>query len=224
MFNKISRALGVEPGLGFFDVYSLDPDLLALIPRPVHALLFTCPHEVYMRVRNETKEPGGEYQGSGPEEPVMWFRQTIGNACGLIALLHGLSNGGAKEHIRHGSELDKLLQKAIPLQPEERASVLYNSQELEVAHKAGANIGDTQAPSADLSPGNHFICFAKGEDGHLWELCGGEKGPHDRGTLGEHEDALSERALELGVRTFMKHAGTWDLNFSMVALASGVVD
>lgn len=187
VFTKICLALGVERTLGFFDVYSLDdPDLLAFIPRPVYALLFTCPHEIHMKA--------------------------------------GLSNGGAKQHIKHGSDLDKLLQEAIPLQPRERAQVLYNSQELEAAHKAAAQIRDTQAPSAEPSPGNHFICFSKGGNGHLWELCGGEKGPHDRGTLGEHEDALSERALELGVRSFMKHAGTGDLNFSMVALAPRMSD
>ena len=31
-----------------------------------------------------------EYDGRGPDEPVLWFRQTIRNACGLMGLLRGL--------------------------------------------------------------------------------------------------------------------------------------
>lgn len=46
---------------------------------------------------------GGE-EGEGEEEeeeaPVMWFRQTINNACGLYAILHAISNGEARKYIR----------------------------------------------------------------------------------------------------------------------------
>ena len=108
------------------------------------------------------------------------------------------------------------------LRPEARAKVLYNSQELEAAHKAAAEIGDTHAPLAEDPLGNHYICFVKGDDGHLWELNGGMKGPLDRGGLAEHEDALSEKALQLGIRSIMKHASSEELNFSIVALAPGV--
>ena len=30
----------------------------------------------------------------------MWFRQSINNACGLYAILHAISNGEARNHIR----------------------------------------------------------------------------------------------------------------------------
>lgn len=53
---------------------------------------------------------------------------------------------------------------------------------------------------------------------YRWELNGGMKGPVDRGALKDDEDALSERALDSGVRTFLKHAGEEDLGFSIVAL------
>jgi ubiquitin carboxyl-terminal hydrolase L3 len=50
------------------------------------------------------------------------------------------------------------------------------------------------------------------------------KGPVDRGVLGEEEDALSERALGLGVRAFLGllgkgEEGKEELNFSLVAMA-----
>ena len=59
-------------------------------------------------------------------------------------------------------------------------------------------------------------------NGHLWELDGGRKGPLDRGMLDDSEDVLSEKALELGVKAFLKReekGSNGDLRFSCVALA-----
>jgi len=78
------------------------------------------------------------------------------------------------------------------------------------------------APDAREENYQHFICFVKAEDGHLWELNGGMKGPVDRGGLGEEEDALSERALALGVKSFLDllgKGGEGEVNFSLVAMA-----
>ena len=107
----------------------------------------------------------------------------------------------------------------MPLKPTDRAQLLYDSKELETAHGAAAQIGDTRAPRPEEDNWNHYICFVKGTDGHLWELNGGMKGPLDRGALAKSEDMLSERALQLGVRDIMAHAGRDDVDFSIVALA-----
>lgn len=40
-----------------------------------------------------------EYNGTGDKEPVLWWRQTIRNACGMMGLLHAVANGPAKEFI-----------------------------------------------------------------------------------------------------------------------------
>lgn len=53
-------------------------------------------------------------------------------------------------------------------------------------------------------------------------MDGRRTGPLNRGKLAEDEDALSERALDLGVRSFLKReqaAGGGELRFSLVALA-----
>ncbi|KAF2843015.1 ubiquitin C-terminal hydrolase [Patellaria atrata CBS 101060] len=218
VFSHLIQCLGISPSLGFHDIYSIDdPSLLSFIPRPAYALLFICPSEVYYRARaNEPQFP--DYNGSGSDEPVVWYKQTIGNACGLIGLLHGISNGKARNFITPGSDIDTLIKDAILLKPQPRADLLYNSSTLESAHASAAVRGDTVAPDAEPSPELHYICFAKGADGHLYELEGGWNGPIDRGQLEEHEDMLSERALSLGVKLLMEKAGG-NLNFSCVALA-----
>lgn len=226
--SQLASSLGVSQTLAFHDIYSLDPELLALIPRPCYALIFLCPASIYHRARDAEYQQQAEYTASGASEPVLWFRQTIGHACGSIALLHGLANGGAKEYMQPGSTLDILLKEAVDLKPTARAQLLHDSKGFETAHMAAAVQGDTSPPAATEDNWQHFICFVKGEDGKLWELNGGMKGPVDRGLLGEGEDALSERALRLGVRTFLDeldkgdgegNGGSGEMNFSIVAMA-----
>lgn len=223
VFTPLIHDLGISPELGFYDVYSLDePALLSLIPRPALALIFITPSPMYHQVRAQDgtrlAHDGVTYAGSGPGEPVTWFRQTIGNACGLYALIHAVANGEAREFVSKGSLMDRLLEKAEPLGWEERAAVLYESEELEEAHMKAARRGDTYVPPAEEKPGYHFIAFVRGKDGHLWELEGGSDGPVDRGVLGEGEDMLSEGALERGVKRFIGFADG-NLEFSVVALA-----
>ena len=221
VFIELAQKLDVSPELGFYDVYSIDePDLLAIVPRPVHALIFIVAADVYHRVRAE--DPGSKeltYDKSGDDEPVIWFKQTIGHACGLIAFLHSLFNGTTRQFIPANSTLDSILRDAIPKKPWDRADVLYNSAELENAHMSVARKGDSVAPEAEEPNGYHFISFVKGKDGHLYELEGSWDGPIDRGLLEEGEDCLGEKPLELGVRRFVRQAQE-GVEFGIVAVAT----
>jgi len=227
VMTPLAHKLGLFPTLQFHDVYSLtEPTLLSLIPRPVHALLVILPLTPAWHASRITEDsPKPPYTGKGPDEPVVWFKQTIGHACGSIGLIHCLMNGPAKQYIQRGSLVDKLREQAIPLGMEDRAQLLYESKEFEDAHQSVAEMGDTKAPSADEGDrlGQHFVAFVK-EGGRLWELEGSRKGPIDRGVLGEEEDVLSERALESGLGRVIRmeeEAGGGDLRFSCIALAGG---
>lgn len=224
--NHLATSLGLSPLATFYDVYSLDePSLLALIPRPAYALLVTIPMTPpWKQLRQKEADKMGEYHGFGPNEPVIWFKQTIAEACGSIGLIHCVTNGPAAAMITPGSEVERLLKEAIPLKMADRAKLLEHSDVLESAHQAAAVKGDTQAPDADTAAklGNHFIAFVKGKDGHLWELEGSRKGPLDRGLLRDDEDVLSEKALELGIKRYIQleqEAGGRELRFSCIALA-----
>lgn len=221
--TNLVRQLGLSPTLQFHDVYSLtEPGLLAFLPRPALALLLVFPvTDTYEKFREEEDASRQEYAGSGPDEQVVWFKQTIRNACGLIGLLHAVTNGGARDQITEGSDLEQLLKKAIPLNPTERADLLYKSEALESAHATAAAKGDTSAPEADASVDLHYVAFVKDKDGNLWELDGRRKGPLKRGQLGPEDDVLSEKGQELGVQAFLKReeqAGGGELRFSVVML------
>ncbi len=138
--TSLVHKLGLSPSLQFHEVYSIEePDLLAFIPRPAHALLLVFPiSETYEKFRHEEDADKAEYEGHGEGEEVLWYKQTIGNACGLIGLLHGVSNGSAKGRVEAGSDLDKLIKNAKPLKPLERADLLEETEALETAHQAAA--------------------------------------------------------------------------------------
>ncbi|KAF2032644.1 cysteine proteinase [Setomelanomma holmii] len=222
VMSALVHKLGLSKKLAFHDVFSIDePELLAFVPRPAHALLLVFPvSETYEKFRVQEDNDREDYQGHGPDEEVVWYKQTIGNACGLIGLLHSLTI-----LIEPDSSLAKLLSDAIPLKPVERADLLYESDALESAHQAAATGGDTSAPAAEDNVDLHYVCFVKSKNNNLWELDGRRKGPLNRGQLGPDEDVLSEKALDLGVRSFLKRetaAGGGDLRFSLITLAESL--
>jgi ubiquitin carboxyl-terminal hydrolase L3 len=224
--NALASKLGLSKDLQFYDVYSLDdPELLSHIPRPAYALLVILPlTSAWDRDRQAEDSATADYDGSGAQEPVIWFKQTIHHACGSIGMLHCAINGPASRFILPGTPLEELRAAAIPLTREARAQMLYDSQAFEDAHGSVAALGDTLPVSAEEGDrlGQHFVTFVKADDGHLWELEGSRKGPLDRGVLRDDEDVLSPRALDLGLRRVMaieQAAGGRDLRFSCIALA-----
>ncbi|KAK4463084.1 ubiquitin carboxyl-terminal hydrolase isozyme L3 [Cladorrhinum samala] len=232
VMNALAKKLGLSDDLTFYDVYSLDQEDLAYIPRPVYGLVVIIPLTPAWR-KDRTAEdealgdPVNYYHGGpagkGPDEPIIWFEQTIGDACGSYALLHCAINGPAKQFIQPGSTLEQIRNAAIPLAKDERAQMLYDNEAFEEAHQSVANMGDTEAPTIKdhIHLGQHFVGYVKA-NGHLWELEGSREGPLDRGELSEDEDVLSPKALELGLKRIIKldlASGGQDLRFSCVALA-----
>lgn len=131
------------------------------------------------------------------------MKQTIGHACGLMALLHVVFNLEGGRFVQPGTTIDALRQQAILLGPTERAQLLYDSSFLEEAHMDAASRGSSNVPSPRDDNRHHFLAFVQQKDGKVWELNGGMNGPLFRGVLGEGEDLLSERGLELTVQDFL---------------------
>jgi ubiquitin carboxyl-terminal hydrolase L3 len=98
VFTELLHNLSLSSSLGFQDVLSIDdPELIEFIPRPALALILVFPttDDYERRVGDEDAKPK-EFQGSGD---VVFFKQTINNACGLYAILHAVCNGEARQKI-----------------------------------------------------------------------------------------------------------------------------
>ncbi|KAJ5684839.1 uncharacterized protein N7477_001184 [Penicillium maclennaniae] len=215
VLSHLCANLNLASGLTFHDVLSTSPELLAWIPRPVHALILLADKPIYLAAREAVIPTIPEYQGSG-DEPVLWMKQTIGHACGLMALLHSVFNLD-DNYVVPGSELDVLRKSAVELAPAERAELLYTSTFLEEAHMKAAVSGSSRAPSPHDENHHHFIAFVQKGD-QVWELNGGMNGPLLRGNL--EEDLLSERGLALTVQDFLDAAAAGGFGeMSLVAVA-----
>lgn len=96
--------LGLSTSLHLVDVVSIDdPTVLGDIPRPALALLLVLPTcDNYEQHRRATDSLAEASERSILED-IVWFRQTINNACGLYAILHATCNFAIKDHIRMSS-------------------------------------------------------------------------------------------------------------------------
>lgn len=115
VFNQLIRLLGAPDSLVFEDVFTLDePEFL---PHPALALILIFPTaENYEEQRAAEDTSREDRNSSRPGEEVVWFKQTINNACGLYAILHALSNGEARGLIGNNKALHPLSTRANGIQ------------------------------------------------------------------------------------------------------------
>lgn len=212
LMNKYCTKLGAQMGpYEFTDVLGVDEGLLAMVPRPVLAVLLLFPiSEASERHRAEEAK-----QRQAVSDKVYFVEQTVGNACGTIGLIHTLANVADKISFEKGKFFADFLDKTAKLSPSERAKVLQESPALEQSHQEIAQ--DPEAKSHVEDPNNvnlHFNCFVC-IDGVLYELDGRKTGPVNHGACDPAE--VLERAVAV-IKQFMQRDPK-ELRFSMVALA-----
>lgn len=155
------------------DVYGFDEELLEMVPKPVLAVLFLYP----LTAQSEAERIQQEGIEMDPSSKVYFMKQTVGNACGTIGLLHAVGNITSEIKLTEGSYLDKFFKSTANMDPLERARYLENDREMEDAHSVAATGGDTEASD---NVDTHFICFTC-VNGKLFELDGRKSGPISHG-------------------------------------------
>ncbi|OAY56763.1 ubiquitin carboxyl-terminal hydrolase 3 [Manihot esculenta] len=208
VMNQFLWGLGLpESEAECYDVYGLDEELLEMVPKPVLAVLFLFPitqqsEEERMRQEGVNKEPSSK---------VYFMKQTVGNACGTIGLLHAVGNITSDIKLFEGSFLDKFFKSTAQMDPLERAAFLENDREMEVAHSVAATAGDTEASE---NVDTHFICFTCVE-GELFELDGRKSGPISHGA--SSPSSLLQDAAKVIRDMIQKNPDS--LNFNVIAIS-----
>ncbi|XP_030642228.1 ubiquitin carboxyl-terminal hydrolase isozyme L3 [Chanos chanos] len=214
VMNQFLRQLGLVSTWQFGDVYGLDPELLSMVPRPVCAVLLLFPvTEKYESFRLE-EEAQIKARGQEVSSDVYFMRQTIGNACGTIGLIHAVANNQQRLEFESDSPLKKFLSESSKLSPEERAVFLEKDESIRVTHESSAQEGQTEAPSLDEKVELHFIAFVN-VGGHLYELDGRKPFPIAHGKT--TEDSFLEDTAEV-CKKFMARDPE-ELRFTVVALS-----
>ncbi|CAN1185085.1 Ubiquitin carboxyl-terminal hydrolase 3 [Linum perenne] len=114
VMNQFIWGLGLpENQAECYDVYGLDEELLAMVPQPVLAVIFLYP----LTAQSEQERLQQEGVVKDPNEKVYFMKQTVGNACGTIGLLHAVGNIRSSINLLEGSFLDRLFKSTASMDP-----------------------------------------------------------------------------------------------------------
>jgi ubiquitin carboxyl-terminal hydrolase L3 len=153
--------------------------------------------------------------------PRVWFmRQTVGNACGTVGLLHACANNADAIPPAPASFLARFLANTAGMDAGARATALAEDDSLDAAHAAAAEQGQTAAPGADDEVNLHFVAFIHA-DGGLYELDGRKPCAVRHGDTSEA--TLLADAVAVVQSEFLPHAGG-DVHFNVIALAPAQED
>ncbi|CAB4010722.1 Ubiquitin carboxyl-terminal hydrolase isozyme L3 [Paramuricea clavata] len=196
----------------FVDVLSLDPELLCMIPQPACALilLFPCSEKYYCY--REEEEQRIEKEGQDVSSNLYYTKQTVGNACGTVALIHCVANNRKQINIDEGF-LKSFIESTETLTPDEKAVKLETDESMIEAHDNFAQEGQTEAPSREDHVNLHFVALVE-KDGHLYELDGRKKFPINHGP--SSTETFLEDAARV-CREYMKRDPD-NVRFTVIAL------
>ncbi|XP_024369743.1 ubiquitin carboxyl-terminal hydrolase 3 [Physcomitrium patens] len=214
VMNQFLHGLGFPSDVGCHDVFGFDDDLLAMVPTPVLAVLLLFPITKESEEASLVEQTKIAEAGQQVSENVYFMKQTVGNACGTIGLLHAVGNVAAQVDLAEDSYLQRFVKKTSVMSPDEKAHFLETDTELETAHSVAACGGDTAPPDISSSVDLHFICFVC-VDGGLYELDGRKKQPIYHGP--SSQETLLKDSVNV-VQEFMAR-NPESMNFNVIALA-----
>ncbi|XP_072763913.1 ubiquitin carboxyl-terminal hydrolase isozyme L3 [Anoplolepis gracilipes] len=213
VMTKFLHKMGVPKKWSIIDVYSFDSDLLAIIPRPILAVVLLYPDPSKVEKAEKEKEEVKDNKSDAPES-IYHMKQCISNACGTIALLHSVANNLDVIQLEDGF-LKTFLDKTKGLSFAERGEYLENAQEIIDTHMESAQEGQTEAPTEDMEVYHHFVAFVH-KDGSLYELDGRKLFPINHGPT--TPETLLDDATRV-CKEFMERDPT-EVRFTVVALAA----
>uniref|UniRef100_A0ABI7ZR84 Ubiquitin carboxyl-terminal hydrolase n=3 Tax=Felidae TaxID=9681 RepID=A0ABI7ZR84_FELCA len=205
---EVLSRLGVAGQWRFADVLGLEEEALGSVPAPACALLLLFP--LTAQHENFRKKQIEELKGQEVSPKVYFMKQTIGNSCGTIGLIHAVANNQDKLEFEDGSVLKQFLSETEKLSPEDRAKCFEKNEAIQAAHDAVAQEGQCRV---DDKVNFHFILF-NNVDGHLYELDGRMPFPVNHGT--SSEDSLLQDAAKVCREFTEREQG--EVRFSAVAL------
>eukprot|EP00922_Rhytidocystis_sp_ex-Travisia-forbesii_P061067 GHVS01090563.1.p1 GENE.GHVS01090563.1~~GHVS01090563.1.p1 ORF type:complete len:239 (+),score=37.75 GHVS01090563.1:131-847(+) len=215
VMTKYVNTLGGPDDIEFSDVVACEDWALQTVSKPVYGLVVLFPLNKEMEKAAEDEGEEVEKKGQFVSDKVWFTKQTIGNACGTIGLLHSMYNIQDKAPLQKGKFFSNFFDEVKSKKPEERAKALEESSEIEKAHTDAEREGQSHVPTADEKVDTHFVSFVEVE-GNLYELDGRKKFPINHGVC--KPDNLLTQAVAVVKEKFMAKTPT-ELRYSMIAIS-----
>lgn len=217
VLSDYAHTLGMSRMLRFVDVWSVD--LLEMVPAPRHAMLLLFPLTPALRAPDAFGRAAPAASAVDTVAAPLFIRQTIGNACGTIAILHALLQPAmlAAHPPAPNSALARLAADVAGKSAAECADILQKSPALDAAQREFAQRGQTAPPSAADHIDLHFVAFLH-KDGALYQLDGRRDRPVSHGaTTPQH---MLRDACKVVKDKFMARDPN-ELRFTIIALVEG---
>lgn len=199
VMNKFLGSMGVPSSWAINDVLGMDPELLAMVPQPVAAVVLLYPINDINEAFKAEQEEKIDKSGQEVSENVYYMKQFVGNACGTVALIHAVANNTDKINLNDGA-LKVFLEKTKSMSPKDRGHSLEEDEGISQAHEASAHEGQSATIDRDTKLDTHFIAFVH-VDGKLYELDGRKKfainhGPTTPETLLQDSSIVCKQFME----------------------------
>lgn len=231
-FNVMLKDLGVN-GVRVREIYSLDPDMLAILPQPIYGLIFLFQY-------TEEDESDGE-QEACPSH--LWFaNQVASNACGSYALLNIVNN---IPNVDLGKQMQDFREHTKTMAPADRGTAVANCDFIRQVHNTFARTIEVQNVDAcleddmekaakkgkkkpakkskkkavDNGAAFHFIAYVPVQ-GQIWKMDGLDRQPCNLGESST-DNWIDTIASVLAIR--MSTLMTGDIEFNMLALVKDPV-
>jgi ubiquitin carboxyl-terminal hydrolase L3 len=168
VMNEYVHNLGLDTTqFSFQDVLSTEEWALEMIPQPAVAVIMLFPVKESSESYLQQEADKILSEGQHVDPSVYYMKQTVGNACGTVGILHAAANARPHVNITPGSFLEKFFQDTASMSPEQIASFLEQDDEIESHHVVAAEAGQS---AQDADPDTHFICF-RYSDVELYIVC-----------------------------------------------------
>ncbi len=141
----------------FQDVYSTEDWALEMVSRPVVSVIMLYPIKEKTEKYSADEQAKIDKDGQIVSDNTYFMKQTVGNACGTVGILHAIGNARESLTIAKDSYLDKFFSNTDTMEADEIADYLEADDEIEEVHETAAAEGQSEQPDEDVD--THFVCF-----------------------------------------------------------------
>jgi ubiquitin carboxyl-terminal hydrolase L3 len=216
VINVYCEKMGVDmSSFGFTDVYSTDEWAIDMVPKPCLAVVLLYPLKESSETFSVEERTGIEKNGQVLSSDLYYMKQTVGDACGTVAILHSLGNARPFLEFKEDSYISGFFESTGSMNPEEIAAYLEEDSDIEELHQTAVESGQSETPESG-TVSTHFVCFTH-SNGCLYELDGRKKFPINHGP--SSVETLLADACE-AIKKFIQRDPD-EIRFTIMALAAG---
>lgn len=217
VMNKYASGLGLDTSIySFQDVLSTEDWALDMVPKPVAGVVMLYPISPNQEAHRNTEAE----KEQSVDDKVYYMKQTVGNACGTVGILHAIINGlQAGVALLPNSYVSRMMIETATMNSDDRAAWLEKDDEIDAAQEVATSEGQSAQIPHDEEVLTHFICFTH-INGNLYELDGRKKSAINHGP--SSPETLLDDACNV-IKQFMQRDPE-EMRFTILALAATMTD